>query len=98
MIELAIPGERLAALCRCCRVRELSVLGSVARGDARPDNEIDSRVDSEPSARIRLTARASLAQVPAALLGHNVDMVPRDGLKPRIRKQGFREAEVLLAA
>ena len=39
--EIRAMGLRLAELCRKYGIAELSVFGSVARGDARPDSDVD---------------------------------------------------------
>jgi predicted nucleotidyltransferase len=41
MDEIKALGLRLAELCQKYGIAELSVFGSVARGDARPDSDID---------------------------------------------------------
>ena len=39
--EIRVMGTRLAELCRKYGIAELSVFGSVARGDSRPDSDVD---------------------------------------------------------
>lgn len=39
--EIGALGPRLAQLCRKYGIAELSVFGSVARGDDRPDSDVD---------------------------------------------------------
>ena len=39
--EIEAMGPRLAELCQKYGIAELSVFGSVARGDARPDSDVD---------------------------------------------------------
>jgi predicted nucleotidyltransferase len=41
MDEIKALGLRLAELCQKYGIAELSVFGSVARGDARPDSDVD---------------------------------------------------------
>ena len=41
-----VDERKLAALCRLYRVRELSVFGSAARGEMRPDSDIDGSSNS----------------------------------------------------
>lgn len=98
MSSITVSIETLTALCRRHRVRELAVFGSAARGDARAGSDIDILVEFEPTARIGFLALAQLAQELEQLLGRKVDLVPKDGLKPRIRDAVLREAEVLFAA
>lgn len=41
MDEIKALGLRLAELCQKYGIAELSVFGPVARGDARPDSDVD---------------------------------------------------------
>src|SRR5262245_9272753 len=44
------PQDRLAAPCQRWKIRELSLFGSAARGDARADSDIGLLVEFEPDA------------------------------------------------
>lgn len=70
--------------------RNIRVFGSVARGDARPDSDIDFLVDMEPG-RSLFDLGGLLVALQAAL-GVEVDVVTEKGLRPRIREQVLREA------
>lgn len=98
MIGLACSPGHLAALCRRHQVRELSVFGCVARGDNRPDSDIDVLVEFEPAPRIGFNALWQLTCELAELLGQRVDVVIKHGLHPRIRDAVLADAQVLFAA
>jgi predicted nucleotidyltransferase len=51
--RLPLDPEALAQLCRRNRIRRLSLFGSVLKGTARPDSDIDLLVEFEDSARPR---------------------------------------------
>jgi hypothetical protein len=91
------PG-RLADICHRHAVRELALFGSVLRPDFRPDSDVDILVTFEPDARIGLLAFSELREELEALLGRNVDLVPRDGLSRHIRDGVLASAVVLHAA
>jgi uncharacterized protein len=63
------------------RARRIAVFGSVARGEANPDSDLDLLVDFEPSAS--LLDHIGLFQDLEDLLGVGVDVVARSALKPR---------------
>jgi len=93
-----VDEAALADLCRKYRVRELSVFGSAARGDMRPDSDIDLLVEFLPDAKIDLVDYASLMLDLSQLIGSKVDLVSKKGLKPLIRASVLKEARLLYAA
>ncbi len=68
-------------------VRSLALFGSTARGDARPDSDIDILVAFDPQARVTLFTLARLQTILEAALSHPVDIVEDH---PRLRP-AFRE-------
>ena len=93
-----IDESRLAELCRRYRVRELALFGSAARGEMRPDSDIDILVGFLPDSGIDLVDYAGLMLDLSHLLGRNVDLVSKSGLKPLIRATVLNEARPLYAA
>ncbi len=65
------------------------VFGSVARGEARPDSDIDFLVDLEPG-RSLFDLRGLLYEL-QSLLGVEVDVVTEKGLRERIREACFAQ-------
>lgn len=70
----------------------LWVFGSVARGEARPDSDIDLIAEFDPAARVSLTSLASLRADLADLLGTPVDLAEWDILRPPVLDRARREA------
>ena len=73
--------------------RNVRIFGSVARGEARPDSDVDFLVDMEPGRT--LFDMGGLLMDLRDLLGLEVDVVTEHGLKPRIRDRVLKEAELL---
>ena len=98
--RLAINADptRLAGICRRYQVRQLSVFGSVARGQARSDSDVDLLVEFFPDAGIGLIRYAGLMLALAELLGRKVDLVTKPALKPALRDAILEEAQLLYAA
>jgi hypothetical protein len=69
------PPDRLTALCRRWKIRELSLFGSTARGEARPDSDIDLLIEYEPGADWSLLDTVRLRAELAELFGRPVDLV-----------------------
>jgi predicted nucleotidyltransferase len=95
---LALPLAEIAALCRRYRVRELALFGSALRPDFRPDSDLDLLVEFEPGTRVTFLTLGELEAELEALLGRAVDLVPKGGLKPRVRGSVLAEARVVYAA
>jgi predicted nucleotidyltransferase len=92
---ISLPMERITALCREYRVRELAVFGSALREDFGPDSDIDLLVLFEPDADIGLIAYNALQRRLSAALGRPVDLVSKKWLNPIIRDEVLRSARVL---
>lgn len=71
-------------------VRSIRVFGSVARGDAQRDSDVDLLVDFKPGRSI--FDQAALLVELRELLGRDVDVVTPEGLRDRIRERVLREA------
>ena len=69
------------------------VFGSVARGEARPDSDIDFLVNLEAGRSLLDLAR--LLRELQALLNCPVDVVTEAGLRPRLRPKVLEEARPL---
>jgi len=92
------PLDAVREVCRRYHLSELSLFGSTARGSPRPESDLDLLVSFEPQARVGFLTLARLARELSQLFDRKVDLVPKEGLNPRIRDQVLAEAEVLFAA
>ena len=95
--EIKALGARLAELCRKYGIAELAVFGSVARGDAAPDSDVDLLYVRVPGNDLGM-AYFDLQEDLERLFGHRVDLVAKDGLHRVIRDQVLADAQVLYAA
>lgn len=95
--ELDALRPEIAKLSVKYGLTELSVFGSTARHEARPDSDVDFLYVRGPHA-VRGLAFLRLQDELRALLGRPVDLVPKDGLHWVIREHVLRDAEVLYAA
>lgn len=85
--------EQILAVTRKNGAYDVRVFGSVARGEARPDSDIDFLVKLEAGRSLLDLAR--LLRELQALLGMPVDVVTEAGLRPRIRPQVLKDARPL---
>ena len=94
---LSIPDQPFADLLRKYHVKELALFGSRARGDNRPDSDVDFLVDFDPQERVDLFDFIDLKLDLEELLGVSVDLVERQALKPRVRDIVISEARSIYA-
>ena len=93
-----VDQGKLAEICRRYGVQELSVFGSAARGETRPESDIDLLVEFLPQAEPGLPDHAGLMLDLSEVLGRNVDLVSKNGLKPLIRDSVIQDARRVYAA
>ncbi len=85
----------LASLCRRRHIRRLSLFGSVLRGDAGLDSDVDLLVEFSREARPSFLDLAEIEQELAGLLsGRRVDLRTADDLSRYFREEVLSEAEV----
>jgi len=93
MVDKRILAERrraILALAERYGVYDVRVFGSVARGDADEESDVDLLVKVRPG-RSLLDLGGFLMDV-QDLLGCKVDVLTDEGLKPRLRERVLREA------
>lgn len=73
-------------------VARVALFGSVARGDARSDSDIDLMVDIDPKARVDLFKYVGIVQYLESLFPVHVGVADHEGLKPLIRPTVERDA------
>src|SRR5208283_4316838 len=72
-------------------IRHLSLFGSVARGDATIDSDVDLAVEFDPAARMDLFRLTALERRIAEIVGRRVDLLPEPVEKPRLRANVDRD-------
>ena len=93
-----LPEAELVEICRRHQVKELSLFGSAARGEMRPDSDVDLLVDFHHDARPGLLGVSAMMRELTALFGRRVDLAVKPALKPLIRATVLAEARLIYAA
>ena len=88
--RLAELRDPITAAARRRGARDVRVFGSVARGEERPDSDVDLLVALEPGRTLLDLARLELEL--EELLGRPVDVVTVDGLREPVRSAALRDA------
>jgi predicted nucleotidyltransferase len=73
-------------------MRHAALFGSVARGDARPDSDIDILIELAPDAGLDIFKYVGLKMYIEGLFPGSVDVVDRDALKPLLRTPTANDA------
>ncbi|MBU1155077.1 MAG: nucleotidyltransferase family protein [Proteobacteria bacterium] len=94
--------QGLGEFCRRRQVRELSLFGSMIRGEAGPESDVDVLLDFAPEARPTLLDLAAMQQELADIFGRPVDLLTRRGMESspnRLRREAILfSAQVVHAA
>ena len=73
-------------------VKHVALFGSVARGNHRPDSDIDIMIEIDPDARITVFDYVDLKEYIAGLFNAPVDVVNRESLKSYVRPAAVADA------
>ncbi len=88
---LRVQRKTILALSDQYGARHVRVFGSVARGEERPDSDVDFLVDL-PRGYDMFAQRLPLTERLADLLGRRVELVPEHELNRHIRDRVLKEA------
>jgi len=91
--ELPFDVERLIELCRQSDVVQIALFGSMARGEANQQSDIDLLVKfSKPISLLRFTAlKRQLSEV----LGRKVDLLTEAAISPYLRDKIEQDLQVI---
>jgi uncharacterized protein len=94
----AVTAEQVIAVLRAheprlraAGLRTLSLFGSVARGEARPDSDIDLVAELDPAANMDLLRLVGLEQELGDLLSREVQILLEPIKKPRLKAEVERD-------
>jgi uncharacterized protein len=73
-------------------VAHAALFGSIARGDNRPDSDIDILIEFDPNAHVTVFDYVGVKDFIASLFSQPVDVIDRDALKPHLRAPSERDA------
>lgn len=73
-------------------VLHAALFGSVARGDAGAESDVDILIDLDPQARLGVFDYAGLKAYIASLFDGPVDVVNREALKPYVKPAALADA------
>jgi predicted nucleotidyltransferase len=95
--SLDVDRDQLESLCRRHGIRRLAVFGSGARGELRPDSDLDVLIEFHPDTRVGLRF-ITIQDELTVLLGRKVDLCTPGFLSPHFRERVVAEAMPLYDA
>ena len=96
--RLPLDSDALAQVCKRHHVRKLSLFGSMLKGTARQDSDVDLLVEFDPGQKPGLIGMANLeAELSTLLSGRRVDLRTAQDLSRYFRDEVVRIAEVQYA-
>jgi predicted nucleotidyltransferase len=96
-----LNAEQLAIFCEKWKITRMAVFGSMARGEATADSDLDVLVDYTDDAQWGLFDHQHMEDELASLAGRRVDLVSRRGLmssRNELRKQAILSSTELVYA
>ena len=96
MNKLPFDSTKLIEICRQNDVSKVGVFGSMVRGEATVDSDIDLLV--EFSKRKSLLNVVALERQLSAVLGRRVDLLTEAAISPYLRERIKREVQVIYEA
>ena len=84
--------RRSESALRARGVAHAALFGSTARGDNRPDSDIDVLVEFEPNAHVTVFDYVGVKDYIASLFAQPVDVIDWEALKPHLRRPSARDA------
>ena len=75
-------------------VQHAQIFGSVARGDANADSDVDVIIDPDPAVKFSLIDLATVREILQTALGRNVDVVTARGVEQSTFSQEVEEDSV----
>ncbi|MEO3937585.1 nucleotidyltransferase family protein [Dermatophilaceae bacterium Soc4.6] len=97
MLEVDVDREGLREVCERYGVASLEVFGSIARGEQRPESDVDLLYVLKPEARLGFRL-FELEDELSALFGRPVDLVARTSINKYLREQVLADVQPLYAA
>ncbi len=90
--------DAIKGFCQQYHVSELALFGSVLCEEFSAASDIDLLVEFEPGTNVGFLTLAKMQRELSGLLGRQVDLAPKRGLKPLIRQAVLESAKVLYAS
>jgi uncharacterized protein len=93
-LDIDIPRDELAALCRRHHIRRLAFFGSVLRKDFGPESDVDVLVEFDPSKPVGFRIFRVEEDLSRLFGGRKIDIVNPRYLNRRLKDRVLQDAQV----
>lgn len=97
-LPITLDREKIEAFCRRWKIEEFSLFGSVLRGDFGPDSDVDVLISFEPEIPWSLYDWMEMVEELREILGREVDVVEKSGLRNPFRRQAILSTRQVIYA
>lgn len=97
-LSIAIDQQKIETFCRRWKIAEFSIFGSVLREDFGPESDVDVLISFEPDIPWSLFDWMDMIEELQGILGREVDMVEKSGLRNPFRRQAILSTRQLIYA
>ena len=95
---IPLDTKQIEDFCRRWRIEELGLFGSVLREDFRPDSDVDVLISFEPEIPWSLFDWMDMIEELQEILGCEVDLVEKSGLRNPFRRQAILSTRQVIYA
>ena len=92
-----LPLDKIREYCASQPIARLSLFGSAARDELRPESDVDLLVEYLPDARVGYFTMAQHMLDFSDIIGRRIDLATPDSLSPYIRPSAMSSARVIYA-
>lgn len=96
--QIQLNETMLADFAKRHKVSELAIFGSLLRDDFTSKSDVDILVTFLAGAEVSLFDLVDMGDELSALIDRPVDLVPKLGIKPRIRQSVLESSRIIYAA
>ena len=96
-IKTVLPEDKIREYCAGQPIRRLSVFGSAARDELRPESDIDLLVEYFPDAPVGYLTMARQARELSEIVGRSVDLATPNSLSRYLREDVLESARLIYA-
>jgi len=98
ILHITLESAAIAAFCYKWHIRELSLFGSVLRGDFRPESDIDIPVKLQPGHGLDLFDWGDMREEHKQVFRRDVDLMSKGRLTNPVRRKTILASEQVVYA